>query len=129
MRPARKIGRTPLLVGCVLAALIATVTASAFASVSVRKSAARTFTLRPGATRGFSVAYPDALEFSGARYSGSVTIIVPRGAGAGVPRARNVRILSRGSSEGGSLFTVRVRNGNPAGSTPVRIRVTATTVT
>jgi hypothetical protein len=127
MRPARKIGRTPLLVGCVLAALIATVTASAFASVSVRKSAARTFTLRPGATRGFSVAYPDALEFSGARYSGSVTIIVPRG--AGVPRARNVRILSRGSSEGGSLFTVRVRNGNPAGSTPVRIRVTATTVT
>jgi hypothetical protein len=125
MRRATRIRSALVLVGCLVMAL----TAVASASTDVRKSAARTFTLRPGATGSFSVAYPDALEFSGARYSGSVTIIVPRGASASAPRARNVHILSRGPSQGGSLFTVRVRNGNPAGTTSVRVRVTATTLT
>jgi hypothetical protein len=112
-----------VLACCLLALLTST------ASAGTRKSTSRTFTLRARATRTFSVSYPDALEFSGARYSGSVRILVPRGSGARVPKVRMVRILSRGSSEGGSLFTVRVRNANPTGTAPVRIRVTATTVT
>jgi hypothetical protein len=93
------------------------------------RSTSQTFTLRPGSTRSFSVSYPEALEFGGARYSGSVQILLPHRSTAHVPRARLVRVLSRGSSEGGSLFTVRVRNANVAGTAPVRIRVTATTVT
>jgi hypothetical protein len=102
---------------------------AATASAGARKSVSQTFTIRPGATRSFSVSYPDALEFGGASYSGSVQILVPRRSGAHAPKARYVHVLGKGSSDGDSLFTVRVRNDNATGTTPVRIRVTTTTVT
>ena len=44
------------------------------------------------------------------------------------PDLAEVRILEAQSVEGGSLYEVRVRNGNAAGSVAVRVTVTATTV-
>jgi hypothetical protein len=99
------------------------------ASAGIHRSTTQLFTLRARTTRTFTVFYPDALELSGARYAGKVRIIVIRATGFRTPSASRVHILGRGSGEGGSAFTVRIRNSNPAGTAPVQIRVTATTVT
>ena len=44
------------------------------------------------------------------------------------PDLAEVRILEAQSVEGGSLYEVKVRNGNAAGSVAVRVTVAATTV-
>jgi hypothetical protein len=118
--------RTALTLACTSAASAAL---AAGAGAAIHKSTTQLFTVRPQTTRTLTVFYPDALEFAGARYSGSVRVIVSAATGLRTPRASLVRILHRGSGEGGSVFTVRVRNSNPSGTASVRIRVTATTVT
>jgi hypothetical protein len=80
-----------------------------------------------GQTRTVDVPYPDALEYANARYSGRVVVVATLGASARAPKLRLVTILSRGSVLGGSEYEVRAHNGNPPGTAPVRLDVTATT--
>jgi hypothetical protein len=80
-------------------------------------------------TRTLSVPYPDALEYGNARYSGRWMVLLPLpGAKGREPSIAKVKTLSAGEAEGGSLFRVRVRNGNAVGTAPVRLEVIATTV-
>ncbi len=91
------------------------------ASARTRKTTARTFTLPGHTTRTFTVGYPVALKYKGARYSCTVRV-------SGLGR-RYVRILSRGSALGGSVCRVRARNNAklPSLDTTARLRVTTTT--
>jgi hypothetical protein len=88
----------------------------------------RTFALAGGSTRSLEVPYPDALEFGGSKYTGTVRILPP-GAGArgGRPSLAKVAILRRGSILGGSDYRATVHNQNPPGTAPVRVQITATT--
>ncbi len=90
-------------------------------AAKTRRSTARTFTLPGHTTRTFNVGYPVALKYKGARYSCTVRV-----SGLG---SRYVRILSRGSAQGGSVCRVRARNNAklPSLDTTARLRVTATT--
>ncbi|MGD1051130.1 MAG: hypothetical protein ABR947_08685 [Solirubrobacteraceae bacterium] len=79
--------------------------------------------------RTLSVPYPDALEYGNARYSGRWIVLLPLpGTKGREPSIAKVKALSAGEAEGGSLFRVRVRNGNAVGTAPVRLEVIATTV-
>lgn len=98
----------------------------ALAAGSVIKHAARTVSLRAGAVRTVRVPFPDALRYGNALYSGAVTLSWSGGGPS--PNLAEVRILAAQSIEGGSLYQVKVRNGNAAGSVAVRVTVTATTV-
>jgi hypothetical protein len=100
--------------------------AVALAASSVVKHAARTVSIRAGAVRTVGVPFPDALKYGNALYSGAVTLSWSGGGPS--PDLAEVRILEAQSVEGGSLYEVRVRNANAAGSVAVRVRVTATTV-
>ena len=93
---------------------------------AVVKHARRTVSVRAGATRTVRGAFPDALKYGNALYSGAVTL--GWSGGGPSPDLAEVRILEAQSVEGGSLYEVRVRNGNAAGSLAVRVTVTATTV-
>jgi hypothetical protein len=100
----------------------------AFAARSVVKSNTGFVSVPAQQTRTLSVPYPDALEYGNARYSGRWIVLLPRpGTKGSKPRISAVRALSAGEAEGGSLFRVRVRNGNAAGTAPVRLEVVATT--
>jgi hypothetical protein len=89
----------------------------------------QTRTLAAGTTKTFEIVYPDALKYGGSTYSGKVQILPPaRRAHGRRPSLRKVRIRSRGSCVGGSEFCARVRNSNPRGTAPVRVRITATTI-
>ena len=88
----------------------------------------RTVALRPGRTTTVTVPYPDALEFGGARYSGTVKILLPPpGARGRRPTLRLIKLLSDGPAEGESLFRVRIRNDNPPGTLPARAVIVALT--
>ena len=93
------------------------------------KHTTKTFSLAAGKTRTFNVPYPDALKFSNAKYSGKVEILAPATVKSGQkkPDLKKVKVLSMGSATGGSVFRARVRNGNAAGTAPVRVQITATT--
>lgn len=102
--------------------------AAAAAAGTVVKHHVTTVTLRPGVTATFDVAYPDALKYGGATYSGTVRVLPPApGAAGGTPSLGRVTVLSRGQALGGSELAVRVRNANPRGTAAVRVRITATT--
>jgi len=102
---------------------------AAVAASSITKHNTGSFSLPAGRTQELSVAYPDALEYGNASYSGRGVVLAPKlGAKGRAPNLQKVRILYSGSVQGGSSFEVRARNGNPAGTAPARIGVTATTV-
>jgi hypothetical protein len=107
----------------------AALVAAAGAASPVTKTASRTFTIAPGATRSLLVPYPDALEYAGARYTGTVRVLAPAAGSTGRrPALGEVRIVSTGGWLGGSEFRAVVRNGNPTGTAAARVRVTAVTV-
>ncbi len=74
-----------------------------------------TYSVAAGKSRSVAVPFPDALEYGGSRYSGSVRILSSSG---------GFKILSRGSCLGGSEYCVKVHNG---GRATARFKVTATT--
>lgn len=96
---------------------LASVLLVAAAPVAVAQAAShsdhRTFTVGPGATRTLIVAYPDALKDGDARYAGAVTVLRGR-----------VKVLRKGSAQGGSVYSATVRGLGPG---VARVRVTATT--
>jgi hypothetical protein len=85
---------------------------TAVASAST-KSKSKTVSVPAGATRTIVVAYPNALRYGDAKYSGSVKVL-----------SGKVRILSRGATQGGSAYRARVRN---TGSSTASVKVTAKT--
>lgn len=110
-------------------ALLAAAAASATgARGSITKNEIASVTIAPGATRTLSVPFPDALEYSGARYLGRHELARKPGAAGSEPQLSKVAIIESGAVEGGSLYRVRARNANPPGSAPVRLTVIATTV-
>jgi hypothetical protein len=115
--------------GALVAAVALAGAGSALAARSVIKTQAGFFNVPAQRTRTLSVPYPDALEYGNARYSGRWIVLPPLpGAKGRKPSIGDVKVLSAGEAEGGSLFRVRVRNSNPAGTAPVRLEVIATTV-
>ena len=95
---------------------------------AVVKRDVRTVALRAGRVTTVEVPYPDALEFAGARYSGSVKLLPAATDATGRrPDLQLVSVLSRGPAEGGSLFRVRIRNANPPGTLPARAVLMAIT--
>ena len=103
--------------------------AAALAARSVAKSNTGFVSVPAQQIRSLSVPYPDALEYGNARYSGRwIVRLPPAGTDGREPKVSAVKALSAGEAEGGSLFRVRVRNENPAGTAPVRLEVIATTV-
>ncbi|HEX4034455.1 MAG TPA: hypothetical protein VHX66_08435 [Solirubrobacteraceae bacterium] len=99
---------------------------AALAAGSLVKHATRTVAVRAGAVRTLRVPFPDALKYGNALYLGAVALSWSGGGPS--PDLAEVRILEAHSVEGGSLYEVRVRNANAAGSLAVRVTVTATTV-
>jgi len=84
------------------------------ASGKINKSSKKTFTLRRKATKTFQLAFPLALKYPGAKYTGSVKI-----SGAGV------KVLKKGSALGGSVYRVKVRN---TGKKTAKVTITTKTV-
>ena len=110
-----------------IAVLVAAVTAMAASSITKHQISA--ISVPAGQTRTLTVPYPDALKYGNARYSGHATIKLRPVGGKGRPASvTKVKIVKAGSVEGGSEFQARVYNGNAAGTTAVRLYVTATTV-
>ena len=109
----------------VIALLAAT---AALATASITKHHTRIAELAPGATRTFTIPYPDALEYGNARYYGTVGTGVAPGIHGSKPNLKRVRILEEHSVLGGSAFQVRAHNGNAAGTAAVQLQVIATTV-
>jgi len=101
----------------------------AAAATTHTQSASRTFTVRSQTTATLTFGFPFALKYANAKYTGRVRILPPARVARGQtrPRLSLVRVLSRGSAEGGSVYRVRVRDGNPASAAPVRVRLTTTT--
>jgi hypothetical protein len=112
-----------------LAVLVVGVCAAvAVAAGTHQLHAISTFRLAAGKTRQFSVAYPDALEYGGAKYSGSVTVLAPSASEHGSkPSLHKVHIRSRGSALGDSQYAATVHNFNALGTASVRVKLTATT--
>jgi len=111
-----------------LAAAAATTATLAFAAGSVLRRHAETVSVLPARTTTVDVVYPDALEFAGAVYSGTVRIVGPNPAlGGPRPRLRLITVLSSASAEGGSVLRVRIRNTNPLGTLAARAEITAIT--
>ena len=101
----------------------------ALAATGTTLHAVKTYSLAAVRTKTFSVGYPDALEFGGARYSGSVKLLAPAGSAHGSrPSLRKVHVKDAGSTLGDSQYSATIENDNPAGSAPIRVRITATTV-
>ena len=121
-------GRTSVTTLALALALTAAAATAGLAASSVTKNGFATATLAPGATRTVNVPYPDALEYGNARYLGRHSLERKPGARGSTPALAKVRILEAQSTEGGSLYTVRAHNANAAGTAPVLLTVTATTV-
>lgn len=118
--------RLRAFIACLL--VFGALTATALAATGTIATKQRVFKLKAAKTSRFTVAYPDALEFGTAQYSGRVQILGPaRGSHGAKPVLAKVHVLSKGSCLGGSDFCVRVRNGNAGGTAAVRVRITATT--
>jgi hypothetical protein len=112
-----------------VAAVVLAGSGTALAARSVIKTQAGFVNVPAQRTRTLSVPYPDALEYGNARYSGRWMVLRPLPAAKGrKPSIGDVKALSAGEAEGGSLFRVRVRNDNPPGTAPLRLEVIATTV-
>jgi len=103
--------------------------APALGAHAITKEASATVTLAPGETRTVTVGYPDALEYGNASYSGRTVVLGPApGAPGRQPRRSAVAVLGASSALGGSDYRVRVRNRNPSGTAPERVRVIAITI-
>lgn len=113
-------------IGALALALALAGAAAALASSSLVKHATRSVSLRGRAVRTIRVPFPDALKYGNALYSGAVALSWSGGGPS--PDLAEVRILEAQSIEGGSLYEVKLRNANAAGSVAVRVTVTATTV-
>ena len=125
------IGAKALRTGGALAVGIAVLIAatSALAARSITKHQTGSISVPAGQTRTLTVPYPDALKYGNARYSGHTAIeLRPVGGSGRAASVKKVTILKAASVEGGSAFQVRAYNGNLAGTTAVRLQVTATTV-
>ncbi len=121
--------RTTAINAAAALALAATLAAAALASGSLTKNRIDIVAIAAGHTRTLNVPYPDALEYGNARYSGRVVVLAPAaGARGGRPDLAKVRILSAQPALGGSLYRVRARNANAAGTAAPRLEVIATTV-
>ena len=118
--------RRALAITLLAAALLAAAVAAA--STSVTKNMIGSVDIPAGATRALSVPFPDALRYANARYSGSHRLARKPLAPGSRPEPAKVAILESQPVEGGSLYIVRARNGNPRGSAAVRLTVIATTV-
>jgi len=90
-------------------------------------TAKQTFNLKPGATKTFQLAYPDALEYGGAKYSGKVKLLKPTGHHGVTASLSLVKVVSQSSCMGGSEYCVKVDNTNAANSGSVRVAVTTQT--
>ncbi len=108
-------------------AFLALGSATAFAARVLDKHQSATVTVPAGQIRTLTVPFPDALKYANASYRGTHSVTAPAAAGR-PPRLTLVRVLSAHSVLGGSEYEVRIRNANPSGTAPVRLRVTATTV-
>jgi hypothetical protein len=106
--------------GCAIA-LTASAAFAGAAAAKTRTSNSKTFLLPASVTKTFDVGYPFALKFKNAKYSCAAKVF-------GLGR-EHVKILSRGSAQGGTVCRVRVRNNAPIPSidTTARVRVTAAT--
>jgi hypothetical protein len=120
------VGRRALAIA-LLVVLLATAAAAA-AARSITKNQIGFLTLPPESTGTLNVPYPDALEYGNARYSGSHELRRKPHSTGSAPDLAKVRILAAGSAEGGSLYRVRAHNANAAGTAPVQLIVTATTI-
>jgi hypothetical protein len=119
--------RLRILCAALLVAAIGAGASLAASGTTLRRS--KTFMLRAGSTKTFLLAYPDALKFAGASYRGSVRVLGPSPSASGsAPSLLKVRVLFHGSALGGSDYSAKVQNANPAGTAPVRVALTATTV-
>jgi hypothetical protein len=126
MRTGRTAGSNHRVKRCVAAVTaVACITALSVAPVALgssgRKSNSKTVTLGARSTKTIDVGYPDALKFSGAKYTCTFKV-------TGVDPGK-VKILSHGSALGGTVCRVKAHNPSPPGiDASVRIRVTATTI-
>jgi hypothetical protein len=103
--------------------------AVALAASPITKTNSAQTNISPGRTGTLTVGYPDALEYGNARYSGRWQLRPPTPGNRGrAPVLAKVKILSAGSALGGSEYEVKAHNGNAAGTAPVRLFATATTV-
>jgi hypothetical protein len=109
-------------VACVIALSVAPAALGAGGSAAkVVESHSKTITLNGRQTKTIDVTYPDALKFSGARYSCTWKI-------NGVEPGK-IKILSHGSALGGTVCRVKAHNpALPSLDASVRIKVTATTI-
>ena len=101
VRRGRPRGRVTSIIA-ITAVAAAILAGTAIASVTLTRS--RTFTLHAHSTATYNVRYPAALKFPNARYSCTAKVSGPGKSG--------VRILSRGSAEGGTVCRVKARNRN-----------------
>jgi hypothetical protein len=84
-----------------------------------------TVSVLPARTTTVNVAYPDALEFAGATYSGEVRVIRPNpDVGGTPPKLSLVTVLTKEPAEGGSVLHVRIRNANPRGTLAAQAEIT-----
>ena len=89
----------------------------------------KTFSLRAGKTMTFGLAYPDALKYSGSKYSAQVQVLPPAAhTQGGRPSLQKVTVLNKGSCVGGSSFCATVRNANRSGTAAAQVKLTTTTL-
>lgn len=113
-RPKARVAAVVAVV-CIAALSVASV---ALASVT---SNSKTVTLGARSTKTVTVPYPNALQFSGARYTCTWKI-------TGVEPGK-VKILSHGSALGGTVCRVKAHNpAAPSIDASVRFKVIATTI-
>jgi hypothetical protein len=111
-----------------VAALVLLPAGAAIAAGAVTKRGWQTVAIAPGRTRTVNVAYPDALKYANATYSGAVKVLGPApGSSGGAPSRSLVRIVSAGSALGGSEYRAVIHNANAAGTAPERVEVAAIT--
>jgi hypothetical protein len=109
------------VLACATALTGAPAALSSASAATHRISNTKTFTLPAHTTKTFTVRYPFALKFAGAKYSCTARV-----SGLG---KRFVKILSRGSALGGTVCRVTARNNAklPSLDTTAKVRVRATT--
>jgi hypothetical protein len=99
---------------CATAAVLACAAAVSLASVAgvssakTTKWAQKTVTLLQGQTRTINVGYPQALKHAGAKYACTAKV--------SGPAKSKVKILSRGSAQGGSVCRVKAKNTSKVAS-------------
>jgi hypothetical protein len=101
----------------------------ALAAPPKTKTARNTCLIPAGTTRTCDLRYPDAKRFARARYAARARLLGPKVLrhGQREPDLRKVKFLFTGSAHGGTVFRVKLRNRNRAGTAAPRVRLVATT--